>query len=862
MRIAYFSPLHPVKSGISKYSEDLLPYLANHAEIDLYIDDYQPSSQKISSSFKIYPYTRYYKQMNEYDIALYHLGNNLYHRYMYPLTLTHPGITVLHDFHLFHLLAGITYVNWDSETFTRDMEINHGEAGKNAANRFIHGTFTELDKFLFSMNKEIIESSYGVVVHSDYYKRYITEHYPTKPVATIPMHIGGKSNSRLRGNDVIPAKAGTKSKLNLREKLGFTADQCIIISLGFIGVFKRIDVALRAVARLVQEFPNVRYVLVGESNKEYDVYCEIRNLHLENYVRVTEFVDEKTYNDYSNIADISINLRYPSAGETSLTLHQSFAAGISTLVSNYRQYAEYPDECCLKIDLSPNEEENLLAALRRLVSNEPFRKELGTNARKYVLENCTLDLVAREYIEFAEEVVQQKSNKTSISVQDRVPGIMQNLVNEINHLHLSPMQNEIIKETEIMVPERLANVQKGTVEPQPTFPMSNNITWNKAAEAVAKKYDPEMSIRIPLVWNWPPNMSGRFIYDFSVVALSLELPVNSLILDVAAGSCWVSEWLHQLGYRTISFDVSATQLKYGKRRFETNPRLYKEFSYGFVCADGERLPFPNASFDGIVCLNSFHHMPNFQNVLHELSRILKPNGRAVFSEPGAYHAESELSKREMQEFGTLEKSVKIDEVYQLALNAGFKKMAIKPIVYPDSIGYTYQQWKQIEAFHPELVNQFISHFTVNVRNTHPIFILYKSETVVYDSRFPNILKAEITLVQVPKQIKSGQPVNIIARIKNIGNTIWLHQLSQFGGYVTFGIKFTGLDGRLLQNVKQQQLAKDVYPDESIAMTVEAVITADPGKYALKFDMVDEQLCWFADCGSKEIYHPIEILPST
>lgn len=309
--------------------------------------------------------------------------------------------------------------------------------------------------------------------------------------------------------------------------------------------------------------------------------------------------------------------------------------------------------------------------------------------------------------------------------------------------------------------------------------------WNVAAEQLAQTYDLEASIRLPLVWNRPQNESGRYIFDFSVVALSLELPVNSIILDVAAGSCWVSEWLQQLGYRTVSFDVSLAQLQYGKKRFASNSRIYPDFKYYFVCADGEQLPFKNETFDGIVCLNSFHHMPDYQPVLKELYRILRPAGKAVFSEPGALHAQTELAQREIQESGVVEKNVELDELFQLAKSVGFKKMVVKPVVYPDSIGYELGQWKQLESMQPELVTQFMTHLTTTVRNLHPIFILNKSDIPKYDSRYPNVLHAQITLLKIPTQVRSGDPFKLVARIKNIGDTVWLHESSPFGGYVTF-----------------------------------------------------------------------------
>lgn len=388
---------------------------------------------------------------------------------------------------------------------------------------------------------------------------------------------------------------------------------------------------------------------------------------------------------------------------------------------------------------------------------------------------------------------------------------------------------------------------------------SQKILWNKAAEELAKKYNPEKSIRIPLIWNWPPKQSGRFIFDFSVIALSLELPPNSLILDFAAGSCWVSEWLHQLGFRTISFDVSLTNLKYGKERFSGNNRKYSEFSYYFVCADGEKLPFRNGMFDAVVCFNALHHMPSYENVLHELYRILKPEGKALFSEPGLIHADSPLSKREVEEFMSVEKSINIDEIFDIASRVGFKKMMIKPVVYPDCVGFEFHQWKQMEIHQKELVNGFITHLTNTIRDWHPIFILNKSDKVIYDSRYPNILRADISLLQIPQKVQKGQRFQITARVKNIGDTIWLHKFNPFGGHVTFGVKQTLLDGKIVTTLMQESIGKDIHPNEELEITVAVIISSEPGKYLLKFDMVDEQRCWFSEEGSQEVVHPIRVL---
>lgn len=58
----------------------------------------------------------------------------------------------------------------------------------------------------------------------------------------------------------------------------------------------------------------------------------------------------------------------------------------------------------------------------------------------------------------------------------------------------------------------------------------------------------------------------------------------------------------------------------------------KMLGYGNLCfvrGDSEHLPFEDASFDLISCLNSFHHYPRQGRVLREMNRVLKPGGRLI-----------------------------------------------------------------------------------------------------------------------------------------------------------------------------------------------------------------------------------------
>ena len=104
MKLAYFSPLNPQPSGISDYSEELLPYLAADAEITLFVDGFAPSNPEIRAQFTYHDYRRdptVLQSLDNYDAVVYHMGNDhRYHSGMLEVAREHPGIVVFHDFAL------------------------------------------------------------------------------------------------------------------------------------------------------------------------------------------------------------------------------------------------------------------------------------------------------------------------------------------------------------------------------------------------------------------------------------------------------------------------------------------------------------------------------------------------------------------------------------------------------------------------------------------------------------------------------------------------------------------------------------------------------------------------------------------
>ena len=112
VRVAYFSPMPPEASGIADYSALLVPALREHVDVDV-----------VKRGTKRPP--------RGTDLAVYHIGNNPEaHGWILDALRRTPGLVVLHDFVLHHLVAGVTIGRRDGHGYLDAMEREHGVVGR------------------------------------------------------------------------------------------------------------------------------------------------------------------------------------------------------------------------------------------------------------------------------------------------------------------------------------------------------------------------------------------------------------------------------------------------------------------------------------------------------------------------------------------------------------------------------------------------------------------------------------------------------------------------------------------------------------------------------------------------------------
>jgi hypothetical protein len=314
----------------------------------------------------------------------------------------------------------------------------------------------------------------------------------------------------------------------------------------------------------------------------------------------------------------------------------------------------------------------------------------------------------------------------------------------------------------------------------------------------------------------------------------------------------------------VGLDSDPAVLDLARQRLAVDPRCTPAEA-AFAAGDGMRLPFRDASFDVILCMNALHHMPDYRAALAEMHRVLRPAGRALFSEPGREHSQSAEAVSVREHFGVVEKDVILADVHRLAREVGFARMLLKPYVYPEIVELPceeldrFRRGKRLSVPHlaPREVADLVEH-------QHPLFVLEKAgeRPATSASASPALLRADITVLECAERAAVDGRLRVAARCRNVGDSIWLAQPRPRGGHVTLGFKLLRRDGRLLDDGRgRTELSRDVAPGESIDVSAELSLAGlAAGEYRLLLDMVDEPVCWFQHVGSPVVERLLALQP--
>jgi glycosyltransferase involved in cell wall biosynthesis len=370
VRVAYYSPQPPERSGIADYSALLLPALAERIDVDVV----RRGSRRPRRGA---------------DISLYHIGNDPdAHGWIVEALRRRPGVVVLHDFVLHHLVAGMTLGRGDGGGYLDAMQREAGAVGRMLA----HGVIDELLPPLwedraadYPLAGEVLAPANGLIVHSDYVERLVRDSGYRRPVWRIP-HPAWSA----------PAEIASA---------GLPEGRTIIGCYGHLNPAKRLPQLLEAFALLRRRVPEALLLLVGSLSPglELDhVYDRLGLRGGEDVIRL-DYVDEPRLWALLSACEVCVNLRYPTMGETSGIVVRALSLGRPLVVSDVGWFAELPEEAAVKVPVGEGEVPAIADALEVLVRDYELRARMAAAARSLAHGEHRVDRVAEAYVAALEE---------------------------------------------------------------------------------------------------------------------------------------------------------------------------------------------------------------------------------------------------------------------------------------------------------------------------------------------------------------------------------------------------------------------------------------------------------------------------
>lgn len=388
LRLDYVSPLPPVRSGIADYSVDLLPHLAARADVRLIRLPGQPVAPEVE---RAWPIAGAGETGQDGRLPLYQMGNNRYHEGVLQLGMRLPGVLTLHDVVLHHLLLDLTLGRGDFYPYKERLARDHGWIGEMAAQVKRWGAYGDAPVFALPAHRALLRRQRGVLVHSEWAAGVVREEDPGIRVRAIPMGVPLPPSA---DDDIEAGRA-------LRRRFGLPEDRPVLGSFGFQTPIKRTGMAIQALARPGLE--RVHLLIVGEAAGVLDLEGEARRAGVADRVHVTGFVPYEDFEAAIAAVDLCLNLRYPTAGETSASLLRVLAAGRPAIVSDFAQFADLPPEVALRVPLGEGEPEALAAALSDLLAHPERLRAMGAAAREHVRLRHDPALSAAAVVEACEE---------------------------------------------------------------------------------------------------------------------------------------------------------------------------------------------------------------------------------------------------------------------------------------------------------------------------------------------------------------------------------------------------------------------------------------------------------------------------
>ena len=362
MRIAQVSPLPPARTGVAEFASHIERELSKYAEVESFTQ-----AEK--------------GRLREFDARLYQIGNNPSHEGAYRAAMEVPGVVELHDAVLHHFQLG----RLGPESYVREFCHCHGDWLADLAKqlwRARSSSASEAMYFRYPMSRRVVESAERVIVHNPAALDMARESAPGADIVEIPHYVETPPSSS--------AEQLAATRLRLEIPRGLVVFGCF----GFHRPTKRLRSVLRALRAVTSGW---RLLVVGEFVSP-DFEEALGSMLTDHRVIRIPYVSDEELWELAAITDICVNLRWPTAGETSGIAMKLLALSKPVVVTRGPEWDRFPAGSLAPVDPGEVEEEMLAECLVRLAGDQELRKAMGEEAGKHVRQKHAIDTVIPRYL--------------------------------------------------------------------------------------------------------------------------------------------------------------------------------------------------------------------------------------------------------------------------------------------------------------------------------------------------------------------------------------------------------------------------------------------------------------------------------
>ena len=397
LRLAMFSPLPPIASGIGDYVVDLLPLLPEKWTVDGFVADAASLETAASlvgpgnrlGSVEVFMDVEFARRHDRepYDLVVYQVGNSTHHAYMLQYVLEYPGLLVLHDGVLHPARALQAIESGDMSGYRRAARACRDDVGGALGHLVAGGLAGPALYSRFPMCEDLVRASRLTAVHGQIMCDWVATMVPGAAVVPV-VHWRAI------------AEVDDEQRIDVRRRVaGAAASDVLVGCFGTMGPERRLDGVFAALTRIGDAAP-WRLVLAGDVDASLDLPARADGLGIAARIAWPGRLDDEQFQALMGSVDLAVNLRYPPVRSSSGVLHQLLQVGTPTVISDLLHWCEYPEPAVARVPPGPDdvEAEALQRALQRWITDPAARREAAAAGRRWAAVEITSEAMAASYI--------------------------------------------------------------------------------------------------------------------------------------------------------------------------------------------------------------------------------------------------------------------------------------------------------------------------------------------------------------------------------------------------------------------------------------------------------------------------------